>query len=177
MADWQNFYLQKMGTNSGGSSYDVKESVSAWGVFCKTIPFKIADKMKDPAKRSWFDEHGDDEYISQDGLFAESYSMTVEFGCKKLSSSQSSAYGAQAVSNVRTNVGNFLSYLRTSGMMKMYSAHTRIGRQNVRLDSVGDAAQWVNEGGNEFLVFSVTFKVNDPVTDITKTNNGLVVVT
>jgi hypothetical protein len=53
-------------------------------------------------------------------------------------------------------------------MMKMYSSHTRIGRQKVRLESVSDNAKWkTDDEGKEFLVFEVTFKVNDPVTDIT----------
>ena len=84
--------------------------------------------------------------------------MKVEFGCKKMSS----------VNDVRQKVGLFLKYLHESGMMKMYSSHTRIGRQKVRLESVSDNAKWkTDDEGNEYLVFEVTFKVNDPVTDIT----------
>jgi hypothetical protein len=148
-----------MGVTSGNASYPVCESVATWGVWCKEIPFKLADKAKAPAKRTWYDEHGDDEYISADGLFMEGYTMKVEFGCKKMT----------GVSDVRDRVGAFLGYLRESGMMKMYCSYTRIGRQNVRLDSVGDSATWKSEDGQEFLIFEVTFKVNDPVTDITLT--------
>ena len=54
-------------------------------------------------------------------------------------------------------------------MMKMYSSYTRIGRQYVRLSSVDDKATWKTDNGEEWLIFSVTFKVNDPVTDVTIT--------
>lgn len=171
MALWKNFYLQRMGYDGDDNPYPIYESVGTWGVWCKSIPFKLFDKVKEPAKRSWNDEHGDDEYISADGLFLESYEMEVEFGCKLLGSHIGSEQTAE-VSNVRVSVANFLSYLRSSGMMKLYSSHTRIGRQNVRLVSVGDAAHWESKDidGFEFLVFSVKFKVNDPITDIVLSN-------
>lgn len=154
MEKWRNFFLQKMGSNSNS----VCESVASWGVWCKDIPFKLFDRVKAPAKRSFYDEHGDEEFIPTEGLYIEAYTMKVEFGCKKTSS----------VSDVRQKVGLFLKYLHESGMMKMYSSHTRIGRQNVRLESVSDNAKWkTDDEGNEFLVFELTFKVNDPVTDIT----------
>lgn len=161
MGKWNNFFLQRMGVGPNNDPYPVCESVSTWGIFCKTIPFKLFDKVKDPAKRSWHDEHGDDEYIPSTGLFLEAYTMKVELACKKGSDSMAS------VDNVRTNIGNFLTYLRQSGLLKLYSSHTRIGRQNVRLESVSDNGKWVNEDDAEFLIFEVTFKVNDPVTDIT----------
>lgn len=143
------------------------ESVARWGVWCKDIPFKIFDKVKEPAKRSWNDEHGDDEYISPSGLWLESYEIEVEFGCKKMTSvvgEEEVAY----VNDVRASVGSFLEYLRSSGMLKMYSSWTRTGRQEVRLVSVDDDAHWEpDEGdGQEFLVFKVRFKVNDPKTDV-----------
>ena len=121
MGKWNNFFLQRMGVNSNNAPYPVCESVATWGIFCKSIPFKVFDKAKAPAKRSWNDEDGDDEYIPSSGLFMEAYTMKVELACKKGSDSMAS------VDNVRTNIGNFLAYLRQSGMMKLYSSHTRIG--------------------------------------------------
>lgn len=168
MGKWNNFFLQKMGVNGNNAPYPVYESVSTWGIFCKDIPFKLFDKVKDPAKRQWYDESGDDEYMPSGGLKLEAYSMKIEFACKKLSNGNK--YNAAAVNDVRVKVGTFLSYLKTSGMLKMYSNYTRIGRQNVRLESVGESGTWdVDDEGNEFLIFEVTLKVNDPETDITLT--------
>ena len=161
MGKWNNFFLQRMGSDSNNAPYPIFESVSIWGIFCKDIPFKLFDKVKAPAKRSWFDEHGDDEYIPASGLFLDAYTMKVEFACKKGTDSMAS------VNDVRTNVANFLTYLRQSGLLKLYSSHTKIGRQNVRLDSVSDNAKWISDDNAEFLIFDVTFKVDDPVTDIT----------
>lgn len=163
-----------MGTNAGGNAYPVKESVVSWGVWCKDIPFVIHGKAKEPAKRTWYDQHGDDEYIPDDGLMLEAYTMKVEFGCKIMSATTDETTTPDteipAVEDVKEKVSSFLEYLRTSGMMKMYSSYTGIGRQNVRFSDVDDKAIWKSdEDGNEFLIFSVTFKVNDPVTDITLT--------
>ena len=158
MGNWNNFYIQKM-----GSSDSVHESVSTWGIWCKSIPFVIARGVKEPAKNDWYDEHGDDEYIPVEGLYMQAYTMKVEFGCKVISAGT----GIAAVSDVRAKVTSFLEYLRTSGMMKLYSSYTGIGRQEVRLVEVDDNATWdKSDEGNQFLIFSVTFKVNDPVTDV-----------
>jgi hypothetical protein len=143
----------------------VYESVATWDVWCKEVPFRLYGKVKDPAKRSWYDEHGDDEYIPSDGLFLEAYTMKVQFGCKRVGDDSESEIKNDDY--VRQHVREFLEYLRTSGMMKMYCTHTGIGRQQVRLESVGDSATWVNEDGQAFLVFEVEFKVNDPNTDVT----------
>lgn len=165
MGKWNNFFLQRMGVAANNAPYPVCESVATWGMFCKEIPFKLIEKVKEPAKRSWNDEHGDDEYIPSGGLKLEAYTMKVEFACKKMPAEN--PFGSDAVSDVRTNVAAFLEYLRTSGLMKMYSSYTRIGRQNVRFVGVDDDADWVSEeDGTEFLVFSVNLKVNDPITDI-----------
>ena len=160
MNKWNNFYVQKMGTDTNGDAYPVCESVGAWGVWCKEIPFKLAEKMKEPAKRSWYDEHGDDEYVASGGLYAEAYTMKVELGCKKMRG------GNGTVTDVRDNVGRFLAYLRNSGMLNLYSTYTRIGRRYVRLSSISDNATWRTDDDGEFLIFTVEFKVNDPVTDI-----------
>ena len=49
----------------------------------------------------------------------------------------------------------------------VYDTYTKIGRQKVRYVSVDDDIFWRQEEGGDIVVFVVTFKVNDPVTDIT----------
>ena len=165
MDKWRDFYVQRMGTDGEGLEYPVCESVAAWGIFCKSIPFKVFEEVKEPAKRSYFDEHGDDEYIPSTGLFLEAYTIKVKLGCKLLAGKDQTKFN-KSVSDVRQSVGDFLAYLRSSGMIKLYSTYTRIGRQNVRLESVSDNATWQSDDQGEFLIFEVTFKVNDPVTDV-----------
>ena len=168
MATIRNFYLQRMGVDSYNNPYPVNESVAMWKMYCKEIPFKIIEKVKAPAKRTWYDEHGDDEYISSEGLYAEAYTMKVEFGCKSQDIYTGTTLIRTAQEEVKRCTKNFLTFLREAGMMKMYSTYTGIGRQYVRLDSVNDNATWKQgDDGYWFLIFEVTFKVNDPVTDVT----------
>ena len=174
MSSWNNFLVQQMGVDAYEQPYPVKESVAAWGIWCKDIPFKLFDKVKEPASRNWFDEHGHDEYISPDGLYLDAYNISIELGCKKLTSAEASKYGAgAAVTDVRSNVNNFLTWLRQAGFIKIYSTYTRIGRQNVRLVSVDDNATWGKDvDGDEFLIFKIELKVGDPVTDVTLTTSS-----
>lgn len=167
MADWRNFYIKKMGTGN-----PTKESVLDFGIWCKTIPFKIMEKVKQPPSRSWNDEHGTDEFIPEGGLMLDAYTMKVEFGCKKMKQLHDGSTNIPAVTDVRSKVATFIEFLRTSGMMMLYSSYTGIGRQNVRLDSIGDNAKWKNQGGEQWLIFEVVFKVNDPYTDITLSSSS-----
>ena len=174
MKDWQNFYIQKMGTEVSGTPYPVFESVNTWGVWCKDIPFKLYERVKAPAMRSWNDEHGDDEYVPSTGLYMESYEIEITFGCKILTSlfaDEETAY----VDNVRNAVKAFLDYLRASGMMKIYSTWTRTGRQYVRLSEFPETVKWVpgSTGNTEFIIFPVKFKVCDPVTEVTAAEMGI----
>lgn len=169
MADWRNFYIKTM-----DSTYPAKESVYDFGIWCKSIPFKIMDKVKQPPSRSFHDEHGVIEFIPTGGLKLDAYTMKVEFGCKKMRATHDGSTYIPAVNDVRSKVVEFINYLRTGGMLMLYSTYTGIGRQNVRLDSINDNAKWKNEGGVQWLIFEVTFKVNDPITDITASDMGIV---
>ena len=167
MADWRNFYIKKMGTGN-----PTKESVLDFGIWCKTIPFKIMEKVKQPPSRSWNDQHGVDEFIPDGGLYLDAYTMKVEFGCKKMKQLHDGSTTIPAVTDVRSKVATFIEFLRTSGMMMLYSSYTGIGRQNVRLESINDNAKWKNQGGEQWLIFEVVFKINDPYTDITLSSSS-----
>ena len=167
MGKWNNFFLQRMGEDSNSQEYPVCESVETWGMWCKDIPFKLCEKVKEPAKRTWPDEDGDDEFIPEGGLLLEAYSMKVEFGCK---AKDDTTNNLSATSIVRQHVGEFLSYLKESGMMKMYSSYTGIGRQNVLLESYGEGT-FKEADGEAFVIFEVSSKVNDPATQITLTTS------
>lgn len=170
----------------GTGTIPTYESVSQWGVWCKDIPFQIADGVKKPASRTWNDEHGDDEYIASTGMFMEAYTMEVEFGCKVMKAVTDGQTNIPAVTDVQKKVADFLEYLRSSGMMKMYSSYTRIGRQYVRLESYNDGTwqskkEWRTVNNvrtlvttEEFLVFKIKFKVNDPVTNIIYSSGQLI---
>lgn len=132
----------------------VKETIADFGMYCMEFPFKIFSGVKAPTSRSWYDEEGDDEYIPDDGLRMEAYEIAVKFGYKGESGSAPKA------------VRDFLTFLRTAGLMKMYCEYGDIGRRNVRLKTVSDDAELIHDASGDLVVFKVTFKVNDPVSDV-----------
>lgn len=88
-----------------------------------------------------------------------SYTMDVKFCCK----------GGKGSSNAK--IAAFIDYLtgrdNTGAEMKMYCTWTRVGRKGIRFEKLNDDAELVRDDDGDILVFTVTFKVNDPVTDVT----------
>lgn len=150
---YEKVYIQKTRTGS-----PVKETIADFDIYCADMPFKLLVEAKEPSKRDWFDEHGDDEYIPDGGLKLKAYTMDVKFCCK----------GDKNSSNEKIN--KFLKYLTgldgTGVELKMYCTWTKIGRKGIRFDKLNDKAELVRDNDGDVLVFTITFKVNDPVSDI-----------
>ena len=136
-----------------GDRNEVKDSIADFGMYVSESPFKPCDAVKEPIKREWHDEHGDDEYIGKDGLYMAAYENKVKFMF------HGEAFGANEKCKA------FIDYLRKSGMMKMYCDFNRIGRQHVRLKDI-DPNLYRDPYNEDLLVLSITFKFNDPVTDV-----------
>lgn len=140
----------------------VVDTLDNWGIVCKDFPFKLYGEAKELPSHDWKDEDGDDEYIP-DVLPIAAYEMEVEFAYK----------GNMFTAN--SNIKGFLDYLTgregDGAEFMCYDTFTRIGRQKMRFVSVSEDIfhrdQNNSEYGCDVIVFSVTFKVNDPVTDIT----------
>ena len=136
----------------------VVDTLDNWGIVCKDFPFKLYGEAKELPSHDWKDEDGDDEYIP-DVLPIAAY----EFAYK----------GDMFTAN--SNIKGFLDYLTgregDGAEFMCYDTFTRIGRQKMRFVSVSEDIfhrdQNNSEYGCDVIVFSVTFKVNDPVTDIT----------
>lgn len=145
--------FQKMMSNA-----PVVDTFDNWGVVCKDFPFKLYGEAKELPSHDWKDEHGDDEYVPSELKIA-SYEVEVEFAYK----------GEMNTANA--NIKGFLDYLTgrggTGAELKVYDTYTRIGRQHVRYVSVEDDVFYRQEDGGDVVVFVVTFKINDPVTEIT----------
>nr|DAR09477.1 MAG TPA: hypothetical protein [Caudoviricetes sp.] len=161
---YDKVYLQKMKASS-----PVKETVADFDIYCASMPFKLYSDAKDLSKRDWYDEHGEDEYIPEEGLKLKSYTIDVTFCCK----------GDKNSSNIK--IKKFLDYLTGndgSGVeLKMYCTWTKIGRKSVRFTKLNDDARLVRDDDGDVLVFKVSFKVNDPITDISPIVNGMNVIT
>lgn len=136
----------------------VKESVSDFGIWCKDFPFKIHGDAKELANTEWADKDGDDEFIP-DVIRLKSYEIVAEFAYK----------GEKGSANKK--IRDFLDYLTgrdgSGGSLKVYDSFAGIGRKNVRFKSVSQDGEYVrSESEGDVFLFNVTFKVNDPVTDI-----------
>lgn len=150
---YDKVYIQKMKERAA-----VKETVVDFDIYCADIPFKLLVEAKDLSKQDWNDEHGDDEYIPIGGLKLKAYTMDVKFCCK------GDKYSANA------KVQKFLKYLLgldgTGAEMMMYCTWTQIGRAGIRFDKLNDKAELVRDSDGDTLVFTITFKVNDPLSDV-----------
>ena len=140
----------------------VVDTLDNWGIVCKDFPFKLYGEAKELPSHDWKDEDGDDEYIP-DVLPIAAYEMEVEFAYKV------------DMFTANSNIKGFLDYLTgregDGAEFMCYDTFTRIGRQKMRFVSVSEDIfhrdQNNSEYGCDVIVFSVTFTVNDPVTDIT----------
>lgn len=135
----------------------VVDTLDNWGIVCKEFPFKLYGEAKELPSHDWKDEDGEDEYVPN-ALPMKSYEIEVEFAYK----------GNRDTANA--NVSGFLKYLTgrdgSGAEMIVYDTYTRIGRQRVRYMSVSEDIFWRQDDSGDVFVFTVTFKVNDPLTDI-----------
>lgn len=146
--DYYRIYMQQ---ESEGA--EIIDTIDSFGLYCVDIPFKIADGVKDVVSRDWHDEDGIDEYVPKDGLKMSAYDIDVKFGYK------GDKFGANKA------ISSLLSYLAV-GYVSIYDTYTDIGRQKVRLVKLNDNAELVRDEDGDILIFSVTFKVCDPLTNI-----------
>lgn len=147
---YYKFYIQK---ESDGAA--VMETGAEFEVYETQCKFYGGGEVKDLPKREWYDEHGEDEFVPDEMKF-KSQEMEVKFSYKGNKNSANNV--------IRT----FMSYLSTGGSMKIFDEYNQIGRQNVRFVSISDDAELVrNDSEGDILIFTVKFKVNDPVTNIT----------
>lgn len=159
MVDYYRIYIQKEVEGA-----DIIDTISDFGMFCMEDNFTICNKIKEPTKRSWADSDGDDEYIPESGLKYESYEKEIKFGFK------GDAFGANK------KLEGFLEYLRLSGRIKIYSEFTKIGRRDVRLSSVSTTLDR-DPKDKDILIVTLTFKFNDPSTNIVPVFNDSGVIT
>lgn len=149
MSNYFKIYLQK---ESDGAP--VVDTIATFGMYCMENPFLPYSGVKEVVKRSWNDEHGDDEYISPEhGLYFEAYENKIKFG-----------FNGQAY-EANKKLQAFIDYLR-SGMIKMYCEFNAIGRQHVRLEKIAPTLYREVKGDVDILTIELTFKFNDPVTNL-----------
>ena len=145
--DYKPFYIQ---TNEDSNAINT----TAWGLVAKMTPFPILPNAKTPYNNEWLDEDGDDEYTAQ--MHYEAFEFEVSFYVKTI--------GADAEKMLVEQIEAFFSKVK-DGDFKVYDEYTGLGRQRVRYvgykeESYKATDKWAR------AIFSVTFKVNDPITRI-----------
>jgi hypothetical protein len=157
IADYKPFYIQ---TESDAAAVDTTE----WGLIAKSNPYPLLPNPKAPHKNEWLDENGDEEYVKE--MYYESIEFSVSFYVKAYNSE-----GLSAEEAIRNQVEGFFSKIR-SGEFKVFDSYTGIGRQKVRYagykeESFTKRKDWAR------AIFTISLKVNDPVTRITLVNDKL----
>lgn len=147
---YKPFLVRKIKDNS-----PVRDSTE-WGIMVKHVPFKVYPDMKDISSYDWKDSQGDDEYLP-DNIMYKSYDMECEF----------LFVGEHGSAN--NNIRNFISFLATNGYFSIYDTYTKIGRTKVRYVSNSPDVLYRRDSSTDKVVFKVTLKVVDPITEITLT--------
>lgn len=145
MENYKPFYLQK-------EAGPVKDSYAEWNMHIQSFPVIYCPTVKEYAKNDWKDQDGDDEYIPQTPVY-KAYEMKIGF----------LYVGPKDSFNLKIKA--FWEYVR-SGEFKIFDTHTGIGRQKVRYVSY-DPNSFYRRNNGDIVQFSMTFKINDPITEIT----------
>lgn len=144
-----------------------------WGIVCCKVPFKAGGKTKEPAKRSWYDEHGEDAYIPSSLMF-EAYDAEFEMAYN----GQELASNPFNLNKAFTQIDSFRKWLsgnsNSGAELKIYSPYSTIGREGCYLIEISDEDPHVmlkQEKGNTYnenvVTFKLKFRITDPVTNIT----------
>lgn len=157
--DYKPFYIQ---TDADETAVDTTE----WGMVTKTNPFPALPNPKEPYKNDWLDEDGDDEYNKK--MHYESFEFDVQFYVKTI--------GTNAEAILLSQIDGFFNKIK-DGEFMIYDSHTGLGRRKVRyagFDSNEYKRRYMATADWARAIFTITFKVNDPITRVVMDNGKLV---
>lgn len=156
ISGYKPFYIQ-----IGNNCYD---TLTQWGFIAKSNPYPALPDPKEPYKNEWLDANGDDEYATS--LYYQSFEFEVGFYIR--------ANGETPEADIRTKMSTFFNAIK-DGEFKVYDSFTGIGRQKVRYAGFKED-KFESDGQYTRCFFSVTFKVNDPVTFMKYQDGSIVAV-
>ena len=151
--NYKPFYIQ---TASDATAWDT----TTYGLVAQAQPFPAKIEVKEPYKNEWFDEHGDDEYVAAMKLKAFEY--TVKFYIKAFPSTNPAKTAVGVLNGLRDQ---FFAKI-IPGELKIWDSWQEKGYQKVRFVR-SDVEERKVTDTEAWMIFSVTFKVNDPVTAMT----------
>ncbi len=156
--DYKPFYIQTTGDAAAWSTTD-------YGLVAKSNPYPVMPSPKEPYKNAWKDENGDDEYVTE--MYYEAQTISVKFYCK--------VPGSGAVATLRSQIASFFAKIK-QGEFLIYDEYTGIGRQKVRYAGFEEDS-FVAKDNYARAIFTVKFKVNDPVTPFHLSSGSIVEIT
>ena len=147
---YKPFYIQ---TNMDSIAIDTTQ----WGLVAKSNPYPLLPSPKELFANDWKDEHGDDEYTKE--MYYESIEFNVSFYVKTFGTIEKTAAAA-----LREQVNAFFAKI-CQGEFMIFDSYTGIGRRKVRYAGYEDE-NFVSRKDWSSAIFTIKFKVNDPVTSI-----------
>lgn len=146
--NYKPFYIQ---TDKDGLARNTIE----WGLVAKTNPYPLLPVPKEPYKNEWFDENGHDEYNEK--MYYEPIEFSVSFYIKAYDSSNETAEVS-----IRKSIDEFFALIG-QGEFRIFDSYNGIGRRKVRYAGF-EEEEFKRKDDWARAIFSVKFKVNDPVT-------------
>jgi len=144
--NYKPFYIQTTGDPAAWST-------EVFGLIAKSNPYPIMPNPKAPYNNDWKDADGDDEYVASQ--FFEPQELSVKFYCKV-------PEGDDSEKLLRGQIADFFAKIK-QGEFLIYDDYTGIGRQKVHYAGYEEDS-FVARDGYARAIFTVKFKVNDPLT-------------
>jgi len=131
-------------------------------VIVKSPDYPSIYKAKEPYKNSWRDEHGDEEYIGDNGLYFEAFTLNFECAMMAIKTSSSDTEAAM-IANIKSRMDPLYSILREPSL-KIHDTYTGYGFGDVRLVEIQrpSSGNYIVRGDAVVLIFNIVLKVNDP---------------
>lgn len=160
--DYKPFYIQ---VGTAQTATDIKDTYS---VVVKTHDYPSFRKPKEPYKNDWKDENGDDEYTAQ--MFFQAFTFKAECVMFAKGSSEDAA-----IADLKEGITDFMDFL-SGGEFSTYDGWTGFGFQHVRLGAFNmpSNGDYDTLDGKSRVIFTVEFKVNDPMTMMTLDDGEIV---
>lgn len=157
ISDYKPFYIQK---ESDANAVDIQ---ATYGITIREHEYPLYRTPKEPYKNDWKDEHGDDEWTER--MYVQAFTFTVE--CVIIGEDNTDV----CRNAIRSQLQAFQDYV-ANGEFAIYDAWTTYGFAKVRISNYSNP-EFVAWRGHSRLMFSMEFKVNDPVTPVSFSNNRI----
>lgn len=127
---------------------------ASWNIYTQSIPFQIIPDVKDYATNDWSDEDGEEVYIPVKPVY-KAYDLPIQF-----------VFVGDEYTDANDNISGFFDFIRY-GRLSIYDEYTKIGRRDIYYKSYSPKSFYRRDGEEDIVEFSITFRVCDPITNIT----------